>query len=214
MSYIENKNISNLSDEEWNKIKHLYVPGKVFDFKKRKKNLLEVKKILDGLGISFFLVHGVLLGAYREKNFIKYDNDIELDIFEEEFRPRLEKVYNAFIEAGFVIRVNKKRKACKMNLYKYREKISIRGIYLEAGYKNNKFRMTNCFRYPKKFYKNFVNIKFKGKTFKAPGPIESYLLYVYGDTWSTPLKSKDRLIKFWNKNNILGSSKERKKWGK
>ena len=35
--------------------------------------------------INFFLQGGVLLGAYREKSFIKWDWDVEISLFRDDF---------------------------------------------------------------------------------------------------------------------------------
>ncbi len=197
---MNNKKISEISEKEWNKIKHLYSPDNKFNFKKRTKNLLEVKSIFDSMNIKFFLVHGALLGAYRDNDFIKYDEDIELDIFDETFKRHYKKLYKKFIKAGFIVRstkISSKKKGGKFNLYKSKEKITIRSLYIDENYKKGKYRLTNNFKYLKKFFEKPSKIKFKNKVFTTPGPIEEYLIYVYGDKWRTPIRSKNKLIKEW-----------------
>jgi len=79
-SYICNSNEKiKCPDSKWRKIKRANLNTKKFDFKSRTRNLLEVKSILEGMKIPFFLTHGALLGAYRNHDYIKYDDDIELD---------------------------------------------------------------------------------------------------------------------------------------
>lgn len=194
-----NIEISSLSDEEWNKIRHLYDVGKKFNFKKRTKNLLAVKKIFDDMGIRFFLVHGVLLGAVRDKDFIKWDNDIELDVLDKDFKPKWGEMYNNFIKEGFVVRSFNRSQSFKMNLYRYKERISIRGLYLDE---DKEFILTKLFCYPSKFFKNPEKIKFKGSYFDAPNPIKDYLLYVYGKKWVKPLNQKSKLNKDWAKRGV------------
>ena len=52
----------------------------------RKKNFQNIVDILDdNLKINFFLEGGVLLGAIRDNNFIKWDWDVEIALLSEEF---------------------------------------------------------------------------------------------------------------------------------
>ncbi len=44
----------------------------------RNQTLQKIKKVLDNLKITFFLEGVVLLGAVRNKNFIKWDHDVEI----------------------------------------------------------------------------------------------------------------------------------------
>lgn len=47
------------------------------------KNLREVKKILDELGIKYWLEAGTLLGAVRDGKIIKWDHDIDLGMIDD-----------------------------------------------------------------------------------------------------------------------------------
>ncbi|HUS50849.1 MAG TPA: LicD family protein [Candidatus Paceibacterota bacterium] len=176
---------------KWGKVKSKYVNSKNFNFKSRTKNLLDVKDILDKMEIPFFLTHGALLGAYRDGDFIKWDDDVELDIFEEILLPNYDKLCKNLIKCGFVLRGRKrkfkKQKGEKFNIYRDKEKMSIRGIYLDPSYKNNKYRLTNVFQYLRKFHENPDTIKFKDAIFQTPGPIEEFLSYRYGKNWDIPI---------------------------
>jgi phosphorylcholine metabolism protein LicD len=211
---MKNRDISELSDKKWNEIKHLHSPCKKYDFEKRTENVLEAKKIIEDLGIVFYLGHGVLLGAFREKDFIKYDDDVEFDVFEEYLKPARSVLREKLIKAGFIVRDNNKQKGVKLNIFRHKEKISIRGLYLEPKYHKNKYRLTSCFRYPRSFYKNTDKIEFKGCSFDAPNNIKSYLRYVYGSNWHIPRESREKMTEIWYKNNVYRTSKDREKWNK
>ena len=47
----------------------------------RKKCFLEICDTLEELNITYFLVGGVLLGAKRDKRFIEWDWDVEINLF-------------------------------------------------------------------------------------------------------------------------------------
>ena len=46
--------------------------------------LLKVKEVLDNHHITFLLMHGTFLGAYRDNSFIPHDNDIDLAIYQKD----------------------------------------------------------------------------------------------------------------------------------
>ncbi len=178
-------------DSIWKPVRPRYRKKKNFDFKARTKNLLEMKSILDGMKIPFFLTHGALLGAYRENDFIKHDDDIDLDIFEEILLYHYDELCNNLMKAGFIIRGRnikfRGQKGEKFNAYREGEKIAVRGIYLDPNYENNKYRLTNVFQYLRKFHENPDVILFKGVTFMAPGPIEEFIIYCFGKNWKIPV---------------------------
>ena len=51
----------------------------------RKKGFIEIIEILNNLKIFFFIQGGVLLGAVRNKDFIRWDWDVEISLFSNEF---------------------------------------------------------------------------------------------------------------------------------
>ena len=58
----------------------------------RNKGLREVKQILEKSDTDCILIFGVLLGAVREKNFIKWDWDVELAVFSDSFLPKFDSL--------------------------------------------------------------------------------------------------------------------------
>jgi len=191
---------SKYPEKKWKVIKPQYTSKKNFNLEDRAKNLIDIKNILDDLEVPFFLTHGALLGVYREGDFIKYDDDIDLDIFEEIFLLKYDQICDALIENGFVVRGRKIQyrgeKGEKVNLYRNKDKVNIRGIYIDSDYKENKYYLTNVFQYLRKFHENPDTIVFKGVTFMTPGPIEDFLVYCFGKNWRTPAyktkKSKEK----------------------
>ena len=75
----------------------------------RKKEFLKICNILDQLNIIFFLNSGILLGAIRDNDFIKWDWDIEISVFSDELLPNIDLITNKLKENGFEIKkMNKK----------------------------------------------------------------------------------------------------------
>ena len=73
-----------------------------------KQDFLEIKDILDSLGIKFYLNDGTLLGAIRhEGNFVPWDYDLDLRISAED---QGDHICEEFRKRDFMCRVIKIRK--------------------------------------------------------------------------------------------------------
>ena len=69
----------------------------------RKKEFLLTCDILEKLEINYFLHSGILLGAIRDNDFIKWDWDIEISVFGEEFDDKIDKVVEELKQNNFII---------------------------------------------------------------------------------------------------------------
>ncbi len=77
----------------------------------RKKEFLLICDVLDKLKINYFLQTGILLGAIRDNSLIKWDWDIEISVFGEEFTTRIDLVADELKKNNFTIKnINKKKK--------------------------------------------------------------------------------------------------------
>ena len=78
---LTNKEISNLSYDDWIAYK-AYNSDKLlnkypnYNFEARLEIILVFKEICEKEGVKLFLSNGALLGAYREKDFISWDHDV------------------------------------------------------------------------------------------------------------------------------------------
>ena len=76
----------------------------------RKKEFLRICGVLDDVGINYFLNTGILLGAVRDNNFIKWDWDVEISLFTNEFHSKIDFISNKLKKNGFkIIQINKKK---------------------------------------------------------------------------------------------------------
>ena len=69
----------------------------------RFESLLLSKKILEKFKIKYFLEGGVFLGLIRDKDFISWDNDIELAVFSEDIFGKEYMIANELVKNGFDI---------------------------------------------------------------------------------------------------------------
>ena len=159
----------------------------------RKKEFLKICNILDQLNIIFFLNSGILLGAIRDNDFIKWDWDIEISVFSDELLPNIDSIVNKLIKNGFEIKnINRKKDDSKIDFIgEYPADVTGYTIW---SWNYSKFRDVYWRRdlsMPSKFLKKFSKIDFLGRKFNCPhNPVE-YLEFAYGN-WKVPLRSTDK----------------------
>ena len=158
----------------------------------RKKNFLKITDILKKKKIIFFLQGGVLLGARREKNFIKWDWDIEISLFSDDLIKNFEILVKELRKCGYkIINQNQTNYTPKIAFMKKNDKST---FYSFIGWKYNSFNKSYTrkkFKIPEHFLKKFTKIKFLNKDFNCPSPIDEYLKHHYGN-WKTPLISDNK----------------------
>lgn len=157
------------------------------ELEERRKDLVEIKNVLDTLSVRFFFTDGILLGAVRDKGFIKWDWDVELGMYAEETHKNAAIILTALHEQGFdIINVDPAPKRFKINVRKRGTKFSLIGFY-EQG----KWRKRGKLRYPIRFFKNMQEIEFLGQNYLCLSPPEEYLEYQYGD-WRVSKQEVDK----------------------
>ena len=172
------------------------------------KDLRAVKKLLDKLNVEFTLGYGVCLGAYRDKNFLPGDDDIDLVITQKLSLEMRQRIAEELMDIGFKAQKMywnvKGRRIDDVADYQGNEKT---GIIVVERY----FKLTIFFFYEEngemiciphdrplisslsKFYKKLGKIKFKGDTYLIPTPTEEYLTWTYGDWKDNTLRNHGKL---------------------
>lgn len=166
------------------------------------KNLLDLKKILDAHSIKFGLIYGTLLGAIREGNFIKHDEDIDLFVLDEH-KEDLLCILDEIIDAGFqVLRYDKKLLSISRN-----------EEYIDFYFfRKSNFGIRKCdvgLKAKAKYLEQTKDFLFLGEFFQVPSKSESFLVDLYGKNWKIPVKDTaamdyNRYVIFRNylRNNI------------
>lgn len=123
------------------------------------KVLNEYWDIADALKIETFLWHGTCLGFVRDGGYIIADNDIDVGIL-----GNIEELTVGLVKAGF-----EKKRTCKRSVHflKY-------GILLDVYWR---------FRHHK-YFQSFSKVRYKGRVYNIPHPVEKYFEARYGD-WKT-----------------------------
>tara|TARA_B100001996_G_C18610805_1_gene573615 strand:+ start:22 stop:654 length:633 start_codon:yes stop_codon:yes gene_type:complete len=182
----------------------------------RKYEFLKICNILDDLNVNYFLQTGILLGAIRDQNLIKWDWDIEISVFAEEFINKIDNVVEKLSESGFkILNTNKLKNDSKIDFIgEYPEEVTGYTIFSWNYSKKKDVYWRREFSVPSKFLNSLSKINFLGRQFNCPNMPEEYLTFAYGN-WKQPLRTsnknlynsnefKDKKISFLRdiKNNI------------
>ena len=163
------------------KPKYLYQGRKKIGKKIARTNLLTIRNILKKSKIRWGLIFGTLLGAFREKDFITHDDDVDIFIYDED-RKILINLLHEFKNYGF--EVVRYEKDSLLSIMRKNEQID---FYL--------FKKTllgrRCLDYyiPKIHFKRIGKIKFFNKYFPTVDKINQYLIFQYGKDWKVPKKN-------------------------
>lgn len=174
--------------DSWYKF-HLYNKENGLDFSNAKNLLLDIKSILEENGVEFILVFGTLLGAYRDKSFIKHDTDIDIGVIGEN---NVEKIKQILINGDFLKKeikliYGREFSLCRDNIY-----VDIYPFIKDGdGYRSKLGWQVNYRLSDEDF--PFKKIEFLGEDFLTVNDIEKYLTHRYGEDWETPIANKHAL---------------------
>jgi len=161
-----------------------------------KKNLLDFKQVADELKIPFFLQAGTLLGAYRDKDFVKGDeSDCDLGILECYYK-RIHELMITLKAIGFkvsyIFRFENAIESVKFE--RGQNHLDVLSIHIRGSRAFNLGRSFGSHGLPSIFAYTFSSacfiifekLKFLGTEFDVPYPTEMYLNDKYRD-WRVPV---------------------------
>lgn len=158
----------------------LYLGRKKIDKKLAKKNLLDLKKILDRKNVNFLLGYGTLLGVIRENDFISHDEDTDILVLDSEKEKFLECMDELEAIQFIICRYDERG---ILSLIRNNEYID---VYFFKKYKGNIYKCATEFL-DEKYLKDTKKIEFLDEYFKVSKEIEKLLEYWYGKSWRTPI---------------------------
>jgi len=152
-----------------------------------KKMLFDIADVLEEIGLQFFLSDGTCLGAYREKDFIEYDNDVDLKAKAEDFVPKYPLLVEKIKEKGYGIWKGKFpfRRVSRMSVREGAFHVDITSLYL-IGNERWLPGKKHSFVYPARLFENPDQINFLGRWFNIPTPVTEYLTLTYEFDYMTP----------------------------
>ena len=149
------------------------------------ERLNDIKRILDQLGVVFFLVSGTCLGAVRENRFIPWDDEMDtasvigLHGFTEE---TIDRVIDAFTENGYYVHVDRTARSVGISVVKS----SVRADWTCFRIIGGSIFQYPAVKTPVRLFTQLKEIDFIGEKFLVPNPPEEYLRIKYGPDWRTP----------------------------
>lgn len=151
--------------------------------------LIELSKILKTENVLHFITGGTLLGAIREKNFIKWDWDVEITILTDQIFINRKNLNKAFLRSGFKIsKFIDKYDSLKWELIKYDCTYELVGFYEEGEWM---YRLGKGMKVPSYLFKKQSNLFFLGNNYQTVSDPIKYLEFCYGD-WQTPKRTSDK----------------------
>ena len=161
----------------------------------RKKEFLKICIILDKVGLTYFLNTGILLGAIRENNFIKWDWDVEISAMSDQLYKNFDSITKILKSKGFrIIQKDKKKESLKIDFYGACSKHTTRYTIFSWNYsaKNNIYWRKDKV-IPAKYLNKFSKILFLGRKFNVPNNPKQYLKFSYGN-WKKPIRTADKSL--------------------
>ena len=149
-----------------------------------RNNLLFFDDLVKNTNIRWTLFYGTLLGVIRDNDFIPHDDDIDIGVLNED-RPEFMRLLFEFIDNGFVLLRNERsiltlyRNGVYMDIYFYRRINKRRG---------NDSRICAYRCMPAAWIEETKMHKFCGRLIPVPVHHESVLIFLYGESWTTPKK--------------------------
>lgn len=157
--------------------------------------LLKVQRCAKEHGLDLYLAYGTLLGAVRDKDFIKGDKDLDTYIKDE--------------EAFFMLLPVLREEGVHLIRYINSVEFSFRdmdhpGVYLDVFVMRKSISLWGAYCYalgdgcyvPKKFLNKDDEIVFLGHAFKVPQDPVRLLKFWYGSTWNTPISKSNKKYKY------------------
>jgi|TARA_Y100000310_G_scaffold328100_1_gene395619 hypothetical protein len=135
--------------------------------------------IADSLELDWFLFAGTCLGIFRDGKYLPGDNDLDLGV--KASPDRLEGLWAALYRAGFSLGpwcTNKDGSRNRHVYFKHGEPWPTKdGILVDVWYDFTEGELNLTM--------NYGQVRYKGRDFLVPYPVQSYLQDAYGEWWDT-----------------------------
>ena len=143
-------------------------------------------------GIKYYFSEGTALGLYRDGDLIKWDDDVDIAMENEEYNRFVEKCLPELISKGYYLLNHQYLHSLNkifLTLMKNGHLIDIENV--KKGEKCTSKNGKLCDELLPHIQK-LVQKEWRGRKF--PVPEESYYVYLYGKNWKIPRKTKNQNV--------------------
>lgn len=158
------------------------------------ENLIDVEKLLRGMGLRHFLFGSNVLGyARNDKGFLADEEDIDVGIFHpapiEELQEKLKtipfKIYREFGDSSTPCYEMATGRISKVDFVVF-ELIEERGVYRKYSFGGADWDIPIPAELPRHLLDDLLPVELEGIPTFMPNPIEEYLVCHYGSNWRIP----------------------------
>jgi len=160
------------------------------------ENLLLLKQAFDEYGLTFWLVFGTALGAYRDGGFITYDRDTDVAIFYDDI-DKLYDITDSLIKKGLlplrIVTENWPESTGAVGGISYNRKKEYIDVYFFKKTNNKHWCLKDSLHSHWAELHQFDKldiINFLDREFNIPSDTENYFIDRYGEDWDVPIIGK------------------------
>ena len=159
-------------------------------------DLVACGRALDSVGVDWRLACGALLGAVRERDFIRWDWDVEIYVRSEDARPQSRRIDAALDAAGFTAKASDGPGAWgRMCRREGGDRISIDGFDVMPDGQGGIHRRRVRFNHPANLWRGqAVMVELRGWHFPTFRDPEAFLEHAYGPAWRTPNRTANKQV--------------------
>lgn len=167
------------------------------------ETLMLADKIMRSHNAQMFLDYGTLLGAYRDKNFIAHDFDLDVGVLSSQRPDDIVEIMAKYgfshkrefyvKETGRITEDQFEYKGVQIDFFYYFDRGDDIYCYLANAHETKEWKEANrtdgfpCMLFPCPKM-NFVEKEFLGKMVYMPEDTDTWLRKLYGDNYMTPIK--------------------------
>ncbi len=151
------------------------------------RGLSDLCDVLHVAGIPHMVSGGTLLGAARDRDFIRWDWDVEVSVRTEDVLGRFDELVQRVAELEFVV-VIRDDSSDNQKLVLSRDGAVFE---LQAYRLDGPYRTRREYRTRQRFFEEAEFIELRGRTYPCMGPVDDYLTDRYGE-WRTPRRTADK----------------------
>ena len=146
----------------------------------------KVLRLAHRLPMKYWLGGGTLLGLYRDKDFISYDTDIDVEV--EGYRGIQDDILSA-IDSPLIRSIFLGPKVMQMAFIENGVVFDIYILWPDKDKMVN-YNEMGTMETPRHFYEKLSFLETKYGKYPIPNPVEDYLVVRYGQNWRVPSHSK------------------------